>query len=297
MVAAEWKTLTPEERKPWDDLADEDKARFELERSKYTGPWKIPSRRGKAKKDKNAPKRPMSAFLAYSHTKRAECRAANPHMDNIDVSRELAKEWKAASQEEKQPFIDEEAKLREQYKINIAEWRTKHAEEELAEEEQQAIARLARNSQPRQYQNDLYSNSAERPLVAPTSNLASVAAHLAAQGAVYPSAAAAASSDYYGYGSNHYANQDLLSRASAYAQQEQEQAALAGAYAREQEQAAMLRAIANTYSNPLNGVYASPRAESDTTPHLSNPSAGAYDSATSQALSAYGKSFFVVFAS
>lgn len=40
MVSHAWKKLTPDERKYWDALADEDKARYEREKMEYKGPWK-----------------------------------------------------------------------------------------------------------------------------------------------------------------------------------------------------------------------------------------------------------------
>jgi hypothetical protein len=290
-VAAEWKAMTPEERKPWDDIAADDRARFEMERSTYTGPWKIPSKR-KGRKDKNAPKRPMSAFLAYSHTKRAECRAANPDLDNIGISRELAKMWKIVPQEEKQPFIDEEARLRKQYKIEIAEWRAKNVQTELAAQEQREAAATMRLENPpptRQYDNDLLAtlsaslprDSIEGPYNASApNNLAAVAAGLAARSSDYPSATSS-----YGQGvfsssaanPSYGSNDDILSRVSA-------SAALA-AYAQEREQqAALVRAIANSYSNPLNGVYTRTTAEQN--PYLSAASTGAY--AAAAAAPAYG---------
>ena len=300
-VAAQWKELTPEQRKPWDDMAAEDKARFEMERSTYTGPWKIPTKR-KGRKDKNAPKRPMSAFLAYSHTKRAECRAANPELDNIGVSRELAKRWKVAPPEEKQPFIDEEAELRKQYKIKIAEWRAKNVKTELAAQEQREAAAIHRLNNPPptpQYDNDLLSTlSASIPresmeglfAASAPNNLAAVAAGLAARSSAYPIATSS-----YGHGGfsssaaypSYDSNQDVLSRVSA-------SAALA-AYAREREeqeqQAAFVRAIANSYTNPLNGVYS--RTTADQNPYLSTASTGGYATA---AASAYGESPSFLFA-
>lgn len=123
--------MTPEEKQPWEDKAREDKVRYEMEKNMYTGPWKIPAKR-KTRKDKNAPRRPMSAFLDFAQDKRAKVRAANPDMANTDVSRELAKVWKEAPQEVRQVHIEKEAKLRAEYKVAIAEWRAKNQRREAA---------------------------------------------------------------------------------------------------------------------------------------------------------------------
>jgi hypothetical protein len=47
LVAGEWKALSPVDRKNWDQVADQDKARYNAEKSLYTGPWQVPSKRSK----------------------------------------------------------------------------------------------------------------------------------------------------------------------------------------------------------------------------------------------------------
>ena len=64
LVSDEWKALSDRERREWSERARLDKDRYNAEKSLYTGPWQIPSKR--TRKDPSAPKRPMSAFLFYS---------------------------------------------------------------------------------------------------------------------------------------------------------------------------------------------------------------------------------------
>ena len=215
----------------------------------YTGPWKVPARR-RALKDKDAPKRPMSAFLAYSQARRAEVRAANPNMDNISVSRELAKMWKEAPQEEKQGYIDEEAKKREVYKVAIADYRSKNNEKELAlrQEQEASTAAKLRNmttlneiDAPSSYRDA----SINHPLVAAAASSA-LAASRFARG--YPSAETYGA-DYYGSASypssygTYYSNMPWLAQASASAAA----AAAYTTYAQQEEQA--------VYGNPYAGMY------------------------------------------
>jgi len=49
MVSTSWKGLSPEDRKDWDEAADQDKKRYEQEKSTYKGPWKIPTNKRKTK--------------------------------------------------------------------------------------------------------------------------------------------------------------------------------------------------------------------------------------------------------
>jgi hypothetical protein len=123
MVSKAWKELSPDERQPWDDRAQRDKARYEIERSMYAGPWKVPADKKRAVKDPNAPKRPMSAFLAFSHTKRSEVRQSNPKVSNTEICRILSQHWKDAPFEVKKLHVDQEFELRQEYKAAIAVWR------------------------------------------------------------------------------------------------------------------------------------------------------------------------------
>ena len=80
--------------------------------------------------DPNAPKRPASAFLKYSRTRRTILLEENRHLKNTDISKLLGKEWKAASQQIRQPYIDEEAREREAYHKKISAWREQKRQNE-----------------------------------------------------------------------------------------------------------------------------------------------------------------------
>lgn len=127
MVSEAWKSLSAEDREYWDDRARRDKERYEVEKSLYDGPWKVPAQ--KASKDPNAPKRPMSAFLSYSNSKRSNVKRENPGLTNAEVSRVLASMWKQCTEIEKQSYIDEEFGLRQKYKVAIADWRANEEKE------------------------------------------------------------------------------------------------------------------------------------------------------------------------
>lgn len=132
LVSKAWKELSTEDREEWDDMARKDKLRFEVEKSLYTGPWKVPAQK-RSQKDPNAPKRPMSAFLAFSHARRAEVKSKNPGMNNAEISRVLAKMWKDASEDEKKDYIKQEYELRQKYLSEIAVWR-ENTEKEMKDQ-------------------------------------------------------------------------------------------------------------------------------------------------------------------
>mmetsp|Transcript_1873 Transcript_1873/g.2283 ORF Transcript_1873/g.2283 Transcript_1873/m.2283 type:complete len:418 (-) Transcript_1873:444-1697(-) len=122
LVSQAWKELSTDERDKWEEIARKDKLRFEVEKSLYTGPWKVPAK-SRSQKDPNAPKRPMSAFLAYSHARRSSVKIKNPGLNNAEISRLLAQMWKEAPEEDKKEHIEKEYLLRQKYLTEIAIWR------------------------------------------------------------------------------------------------------------------------------------------------------------------------------
>lgn len=132
-----------EEKESWEKKARKDKARYEVEKAMYKGPWKVPANK-RTPKDPSAPKRPMSAFLAFSNKRRAALKRQNPNATNADLSKMLSKQWKEADDDIRRKYIDEEAKLRAHYKEEMAKWRKKVAEEKKAErKEREAMAMQA----------------------------------------------------------------------------------------------------------------------------------------------------------
>ena len=119
-VADEWKCLTDQQRAFWDEEARNDKLRFVRENAEYKGPLNIAKRR--AKKHPGAPKRPMSAFLKYSQTRRKDVKEENPDMSNTDVSRLLGEMWRDATTAERASYVEEEMRERTQYNKDIAAW-------------------------------------------------------------------------------------------------------------------------------------------------------------------------------
>ena len=140
LVSEAWRELEPDQKEIWEKKAQKDKARYEVEKAMYKGPWKVPANK-RTPKDPTAPKRPMSAFLAFSNKRRAALKRQHPDATNADLSKMLSKTWKEAPEELRRKYMDEEAELRQTYKVSMAKWRKKVAEEKKAErKEREAMA-------------------------------------------------------------------------------------------------------------------------------------------------------------
>lgn len=148
IISEEWRTMKADERAKWDEKARLDRERYEVEKSMYKGPWKVPaSKKSKVKArrtDSDAPKRPMSSFLSYSNSKRAALRKANPRLTNGDMSKMLSKMWREVPEEEKREHIEREEQLREVYLKDMAAWRerTKKEQDEIREKREEAALRF-----------------------------------------------------------------------------------------------------------------------------------------------------------
>ena len=116
------------ERAYWNDIANRDRQRFEREKAGYNGPWKVPD-----VKDPNAPKKPMSAFLAFGNERRKAIAEANPTLSNTEISHLLSKLWRECPDHIKQHYRDREAREREEFKKIRAEWERQKKERENRE--------------------------------------------------------------------------------------------------------------------------------------------------------------------
>lgn len=144
LVSAAWKELSTDEREKWETLARDDRARYDVEKELYKGPWKVPRRR--MPKDSTAPKRPMSAFLAFANSRRAAVKKKLTVASNADLSRALAIMWREAPDELRQLYIQEEHEKRKAYATAMAEWKKNKEEEKLMQRRHRegAALRIAR---------------------------------------------------------------------------------------------------------------------------------------------------------
>lgn len=127
ILGAKWKELSDEAKKPYDQMAKEDKARYEREKESYVPDDDYAAagttKTKKKKKDPNAPKRPLSAYFLFQKAKRAEIKEANPDFGLGDIAKALGEQWKQLSEEEKKPYTDEAATLKAEYDVVLKKYK------------------------------------------------------------------------------------------------------------------------------------------------------------------------------
>lgn len=118
----QWKTTSAKEKGKFEDMAKQDKVRYEREMKNYIPPKGEKKRRFK---DPNAPKRPPSAFFIFCGDYRSKIKGENPGLSIGDIAKKLGEMWNRSSAEVKQPYERKAAKLKEKYDKDIALYRTK----------------------------------------------------------------------------------------------------------------------------------------------------------------------------
>lgn len=74
------------------------------------------------KKDPNAPKRSLSAYMFFANENRDIVRAENPGITFGEVGRMLGDKWKALTDEEKEPYNSKAAVDKKRYEKEKAEY-------------------------------------------------------------------------------------------------------------------------------------------------------------------------------
>ena len=114
-------------RAKYNEMASEDKARFSKEKHEYqmtpyAGQWKGM----RAKKDPNAPKRSVHAFMWYSNDNRASIRVDRPNASVGEVAKVLSARWAQETPEvkakyEQMAFEDKQRYEREKHEFHMAQ--------------------------------------------------------------------------------------------------------------------------------------------------------------------------------
>ena len=140
-----WKSIDAATKKKYDDLAAKDKERYEEEvktlgkRERQPKKDKEGNDSKRAKKDKEAPKRPMSGYFLWTQDNReAVMKKYKIEKAGPEYTRKAAEEWKTVSDEVKSEYAKKAAVAKEQYQKDLAAYKAQKGadgEEEEGDEE------------------------------------------------------------------------------------------------------------------------------------------------------------------
>ena len=81
-----------------------------------------PSHKRRGKKDKNAPKRPISAYFFYNQERRETLKKERPTLDNKELIRIMSEEWNKLTDEEKKPYMKKAEDDKKRYTEQMKEY-------------------------------------------------------------------------------------------------------------------------------------------------------------------------------
>eukprot|EP00577_Skeletonema_sp_RCC1716_P010409 CAMPEP_0113398806 /NCGR_PEP_ID=MMETSP0013_2-20120614/15181_1 /TAXON_ID=2843 ORGANISM="Skeletonema costatum, Strain 1716" /NCGR_SAMPLE_ID=MMETSP0013_2 /ASSEMBLY_ACC=CAM_ASM_000158 /LENGTH=823 /DNA_ID=CAMNT_0000283623 /DNA_START=183 /DNA_END=2654 /DNA_ORIENTATION=- /assembly_acc=CAM_ASM_000158 len=142
LLGEEWKKISDDDKVEFEEKAEEDKKRYKKEMEDYTPPsddddsddggGKKKAKR--AKKDPNAPKGPMNAYMLFANSVRAQVREENPDLSMTEVSKEISQKYKSLDEDEMAKWKGKAGEAKEDYKKKLAAYeKSKPADEKKSE--------------------------------------------------------------------------------------------------------------------------------------------------------------------
>ena len=79
----------------------------------------------KAKKDKDAPKRPISAYFFYNQERREQLKKEKPELDNKELIKVMSEEWNKLTDAQKKPYVQKAEDDKKRYNQEMEEYNKK----------------------------------------------------------------------------------------------------------------------------------------------------------------------------
>lgn len=128
--AEEWKSLSDDDREPYNVKAGKDKKRYLKEMESYVPPSDsdsdddAPKRKKRKPKDPNAPKKPQSAYFQFANVNRQKTKeelieAGRREVKITDVAAKLGEKWRGMTGADKEPYEKLAEKDKERYQKDM----------------------------------------------------------------------------------------------------------------------------------------------------------------------------------
>merc|ERR1719220_2251359 len=130
-----WKKVSASDKVQYVEKADKAKAKYAVAMAKYkktsswskhqevVKEWKLKQSKKKFKKDPNAPKRSMSAYMLFVNETRPQYVKDNPDLAVTEVLSGLGKLWADVSASDKADYEKQAAKLKEKYQKELEKYK------------------------------------------------------------------------------------------------------------------------------------------------------------------------------
>jgi structure-specific recognition protein 1 len=128
LVGEAYKNISSEERAALDKKVAEEKARYAAEMADYAPPNSPgegsgkKAAKGKSKKDPNAPKRGLSAYMFFMQKMRSEIQEENPDAAFGEIGKIVGQKWKELSNKEKAPYEEMAEKDKARYQREMKDY-------------------------------------------------------------------------------------------------------------------------------------------------------------------------------
>ncbi|GKY96421.1 hypothetical protein MPSEU_000601600 [Mayamaea pseudoterrestris] len=129
LAGAEWKSLSSEDKEKYDVMATADKERYKEAMKDYTQPDDSDSspakgKKGKRKKDPNAPKKATTSFLAFSNEIRPKVKADYPDASFGELGKKIGEMFRNLTSEEKEKYEQIAQKDKQRYKRQMDDFQS-----------------------------------------------------------------------------------------------------------------------------------------------------------------------------
>lgn len=127
-IAMMWKEMKPEEKQKYEDMAGEDRKRFESETKALPPKEKKPL----------LPKRPKNPFMWFKQEKDPDVKQRFPKMPRASINVLLGQQWRNLTDEEKIPYTEKSKLDSERYRNEMEEFKKQHPELQKPEKEKKS---------------------------------------------------------------------------------------------------------------------------------------------------------------